>query len=630
MSEKNQNENTSTTQLNNTINTSRNHPSKIFSFFAFSEKLASLEYLRWLIIALMPVLILLRYTVDRVDNDLWWQMAHGRYYITHHTLTMDLTIFSWTPTDPTWIYNTWLGSIVVYLFYNFMGGFGLWLFQWFIFLGIFLSFYFFLRLVRQQYDITSITLIAAIGIACSIACCYYKPELFSCLLFSWTVFIFFCVKITHKKFLFYFYPLIFFFWVNLHGAFLMGLVFLVMASIGEALNRIFFPRESFTLEELAHFGIALVLSMAATILNPYGIDYLLSLMQIITNAIGYNSGPYDKLVFAYSGLWIFLKQMNVFFFTGGLTVWIMTLMIFSIFSLIVYELIKKRICDFTLLIVTFALYWKGMEQSRTCYFFPITFFFVFFYILIYRLKLRSIPARATMFSLLVFIFFFVSISYFNLRYGADNKWFGTGLDDYAPVQEVAFLKKYRLEGPIFNDYLIGGYLIWDLYPDYKIFIDPRGGLYNKQFFSDYMEFTMKPATRENILRLTKKYPFKIAIISYVQLDLILSFMKTNGEWGLLYFEKNAAILVHKSLLPSFKSKVSHVNLNPSRFSKVINPEILRDVFNIYIQFDPKAARYIYNIYKRNIKDYYGPKSDILQSMDINIRLKEQQLQNKAS
>ncbi|MFZ1037722.1 MAG: hypothetical protein WAN57_10995, partial [Smithella sp.] len=145
MSEKEEKGNQTATTPNDTANTTSNRPSKTSSFFTFSEKLASSEYLRWLMIALLPVLILLKYQVDRVDYDLWWQMALGKYYIAHHTLIMDHSVFSWTPIDPTWIYNTCLGSIAVYLFYNFMGGFGLWLFQWLIFLGVFLSFYLFLR-----------------------------------------------------------------------------------------------------------------------------------------------------------------------------------------------------------------------------------------------------------------------------------------------------------------------------------------------------------------------------------------------------------------------------------------------------------------------------------------------------
>ena len=32
-----------------------------------------------------------------------------------------------------------------------------------------------------------------------------------------------------------------------------------------------------------------------------------------------------------------------------------------------------------------------------------------------------------------------------------------------------------------NTYLEGGYLLWALYPDYKVFIDPRYGPYQKKY-----------------------------------------------------------------------------------------------------------------------------------------------------
>jgi hypothetical protein len=632
MSKKAKNRNQNTITPKNTINTAINRPSKISSFFAFSEKLASSEYLRWLMIALLPALILLRYSVDRVDYDLWWQMAMGKYYITHHTLIMDLSVFSWTPTDPTWIYNTCLGSIAVYLFYNFMGGFGLWLFQWLIFLGVFLSFYLFLRLIHLRLDVTGVTLIAAIGIACSLACRFYKPELFSLLIFSWTVFIFFYVKITHRKFLFYLYPLIFALWVNLHGAFVVGLAFLALAFTGELLNRNFFSEESFTSKELGHLGVACVLSGAATLLNPYGINYLVSLFPILMNAVDSHkySGPYDKYILAYVSLWPFLKNTGISLLNAGLTAWIMTVMILAVFILSIYELVKKRSCDFVLLIISCALYWKGMETSRASYFFPIAFFFVFFYLLIHRLKLKSIPGKATIFSLLVFLFFSVSVSYFTIRYCTDGEWFGAGLDNFVPKDEVAFLKKYHLEGPIFNDYIIGGYLVWDLYPDYKVFIDPRGGLYNKQFYRDYVEFTTRLSTSDEIRSFTKKYPFKVAIIRYRELILIFEFLRAGDEWRLLYFEKNAVILIHKSLLPATLAKTGNINLSPMRFSGVKDPEVLLNIFHFYVHLDPNAGRYIYDVFKKNVRDYYKPKQNILQLMDINIRREEQELQNKVN
>jgi hypothetical protein len=631
MRDKEKNGNRSSVKVNKAENIGGNRSSKKSSFFAFSEQLASSVYLRWSLILLLPVLILLRYPVDRVDYDLWWQMAHGKYYITHHTLRMDLSMFSWTPTDPTWIYNTCLGSIVMYLFYNLMGGFGLWLLQWLIFGGVFVSFYLFLRLNNKRLDANSVTIIAAIGIACSMACRYYKPELFSLLLFCWTVFIFFYIKITRRKFLFYLYPLIFAFWVNLHGAFVVGLVFLAMAFAGEILIRIFFPRESFSTGDLVHLGIAGILSGAATVLNPYGLDYLVSLFPTIMSSINYQkySGMYDKFILAYQSLWPYLKDTSINFYNVGLTVWTMTLMIVSIIGLSVYELFKKRSCDFTLLIVSLALYWKGMETSRATYFFPIAFFFVFFYLLSYRLKFNNFDVKATIFSLLIFIFFFVSISYFDLRYASDKKWFGTGLDNFVPVNEVAYLKKYKLEGQVFNDYVIGGYLLWDLYPDYKVFIDPRGGLYRNKVFPDYIEFTMKHVTTEDIRNFTEKYPFKIVILHYRQMALIFDFLKCD-DWRLLYFEKNAAILIHKSLLPAVRSEMGNVSLSPVRFKDVTNPDVLLNVFNFYVRLEPKAGRYIYYVFKRNVSDYFKLKQEIMNYMEIEIRIKENDFQNRAS
>jgi len=60
--------------------------------------------------------------------------------------------------------------------------------------------------------------------------------------------------------------------------------------------------------------------------------------------------------------------------------------------------------------------------------------------------LTNISARATILSLLVFLLLFFNLSYFTFRYGADNKWFGAGLESFAPEQEVAFLKSIVWKG----------------------------------------------------------------------------------------------------------------------------------------------------------------------------------------
>jgi hypothetical protein len=611
---------------NDMINKQKNRLSIVSSFFTFSEKLASLPYLKWAVIVLLPVMILLRYPVDRLDYDLWWQMALGKYYLTHHTLVIDHSIFSWTLTDPGWIYNTCLGSIFIYMIYSLMGGFGLWIFQWLIFGGIFLSFYVFLRLIKQRLDITSLTLIAAVGIICSVSCNYYKPELFTPLLFVWMVVIFICVKLTRRKFLFYIYPFMLALWVNLHGGFIFGGAFLVCIFIGELLNRIFFPRESFTNDELLHLGIACFLSGAATLLNPYGVNYLLNIYNGVTSESYTINSRYIQ---AYVSLWPYFKniKMDVPFFKMGQVALIMAVLMFSFLALFLYELIKKKSCDFTFLIFVIVTYWGSMRGVRATYFFAFVFFFTFFYLL-HRLKLKTISARATALSLIIFILFLGNIFYFTFRYGTNDQWFGAGLNSFAPVKEVEFLKKYKLEGPIFNDYVTGGYLLWALYPDYKVFIDSRLVPYIKQVAPDYWEFTGKPATVEDIRRFTQKYPFKVAIIHYRELPLIFDFLK--AQWRLLYFERRAAVLIHKSLLPKIPPEVRLIDLGPARFMDEKDPEVLLNVFCLYVNLDLEASRVIYDIYKNNVSDYYKPKTEHLRVMESDMKQKELNLQITAS
>ncbi len=593
-----------------------NRPSITSTLIAVSEKLAAFSGLTWLAAVLLPVLIFLAYPLPRGDYDLWWQMALGKYYLTHQTPVVDHSIFSWTPSDPGWIYNTFLGSIIIYVMYSWMGGFGLWLFQWLIFLGIFLSFYVFLRLIGHRLDITAITLIAAVGLSCTASCSFYKPELFSPLILAWMGVIFLFAKLRHQKFIFYLYPVIFSVWVNLHGAFLLGFCFLACISLGEILNSFLFPKQACSVNEITHLIIACFLSFAAIFINPYGINYLLSIYHGVTSeALAMNT----NYIQAYVSLWPHLKdihEMDISFYKMGRIALIMAAMIFVLAGLFVYEFMKKRSVDFSFLLLVIATFIGSMWVVRTTYMFPLVFFFTFFYLL-YRSGITRISERFTLLSLIIFILLFANVSYFTVRYGAGEKWFGAGLDDRVPVRETAFLKKYKLPGPIFNDYLIGGYLIWALYPDYKVFIDPRLVPYYKQVAPDYWELEKRVPTAEDIIRFNERYPFKTAIIHYKRLYLIFDFLKAG--WKLVYFEKNAAILVHQSVLSRIPPEVQTVDLGPMRFKDVTDPEVLLNVFSIYVNVYPEASPAIYDIYRKNVSVWFKPRAEHLRAMEDDMK-----------
>jgi len=310
-------------------------------FLSCSEKMAAWRFLKGGVCILLPVILLLRYSIERFDYDVWWQMALGRYYLTHHTLVMDHSVFSWTPTDPTWIYNTCLGSIIFYWIYNLTGEMGLWFFQWLIFLGIFLSFYVCLRILKQPLDITAIAIIAAVGVICSLSWRFYKPELFSPLILCWLSVIYIAAKLKRKTVWFYIYPFVFALWVNLHGGFILGFCLLACFFTGELLNRLVFPEESFTTRELFDLGLACILSLVATLVNPYGIHYHWGILKAAYNEIYTVSSKY---IMAYESLWPYLKDIGKFdisFFRVGQVALLIIVMLCTLVGLFLYQFVKK-------------------------------------------------------------------------------------------------------------------------------------------------------------------------------------------------------------------------------------------------------------------------------------------------
>jgi len=59
--------------------------------------------------------------------------------------------------------------------------------------------------------------------------------------------------------------------------------------------------------------------------------------------------------------------------------------------------------------------------------------------------------------------------------------FGFGLKKDVNLS-AEFFKKEKIQAPIFNNYDIGGYLIYHLFPEEKVFVDNRPEAYPASFF----------------------------------------------------------------------------------------------------------------------------------------------------
>lgn len=77
-----------------------------------------------------------------------------------------------------------------------------------------------------------------------------------------------------------------------------------------------------------------------------------------------------------------------------------------------------------------------------------------------------------------------------------------------------FFKQAKLSGPIFNNYDIGGYLIYNLFPDEKVFLDNRPESYSSDFINN--EYIAANKNEDDWQRVSEKYQFET--IFYYRLD----------------------------------------------------------------------------------------------------------------
>jgi hypothetical protein len=460
-------------------------------------------------------------------------------------------------------------------------------------------------------------------IALNLTAIYIKPELFTTLFFTVAVFIYFYTKFTNKN-LFLIYPPLLFIWVNTHGGYLTGLVFLSIALVGEAFNYFFLKKNQLSGRLLKHLAIAVTASYVAVIFNPYGIDYHIG---IIKSFITKEYMSVATQVYAWIDMWRYLFPKDEFAFRFFNTAWALVIMVASFFALSIYLYVKKKFFDITLYPLCAIFFYQGMKNARITIFLPLIWMFSIVYILkkadALNIKRKFAPVALVLFILMAV--YVIQISAINLE---DRSWFGSNLVKYAPVKEVEFVKKYKLPGPIFNDYLIGGYLIWAMYPDYKVFIDPRYGPHWKEVGPDYFEL-LKNMNAENLKKFTAKYPFKIALLHMRERNLIFLFLSL-PDWRLLYFDKTAVVIIHKSVIPTLSQETLSTDMSTQRFRDVTNPYILDNLFNFYLQIGPVYAREIMEIFKQNVSVFFGYKDMKLQEFQnlINQRGLQMQQQQK--
>jgi len=494
------------------------------------------------------------------DGDIWFNLAYARYMIQNHTLILDHTIFSWTPTSNDWIYCAWIPEIVFYALYKTGGVVCLFALKC-VFISIFISLVVLYSWKNNLLYHPLSWLICLLGILMSaVGIDNIKPEIFSYLLITLMVYIWFSIKSSHKDkwWLCYLFPVIMLIWINCHGGVIFGMTFLGVIFIGEILNGFMFSKGTLKTRTRKHFFISIALCGPVTLLNPYGREYPLYLIQNFV--IHTQAKLYDYMsVQAYQS--IFHPRAASLHFVEYLV------LACIILGILLWVQIKDRKLDWALILVNLVFAILYIKFLRVTYFWAVIFVFSALYLLTFRRPPVWEKKR-----ILHFCYLAVILSSFLFLIGQTtyDSWgrplWGFGNLYLNPAEEAGFIRKHLSGIKMCNDYESGSYLLWALYPETKVFIDARYGPY-ESWYKEYNDF----CSGKNVMPFFKKYPCDLWCLTYN--SPVLDYFIGAPEWKLIHYGSSVCLFARKDLpMPdngSLTAKDLTSNLDISQAIKIL-------------------------------------------------------------
>lgn len=215
-------------------------------------------------VSLLASLLSFRYLHD---SDLWWHLRIGEYITQNFALPTQesLTIFS----DLHYIYHSWLSEVILYLLYS--NG-GLWIISMYYLLLFFFSYYFIFSASTKLFssDNSHWLILPCVPIFASII--EFRVQAISFLLLTYLYWLLIQKPAFHALSTILRFTILFIFWANLHGGFILGLLLYGYFLI--AMSELSWFRKS---------GLLLIL-IIATCINPYNWKIWQQVIHMGTNA----------------------------------------------------------------------------------------------------------------------------------------------------------------------------------------------------------------------------------------------------------------------------------------------------------------------------------------------------------
>ncbi|MCI5123281.1 MAG: hypothetical protein D3925_02085 [Candidatus Electrothrix sp. AR5] len=486
-----------------------------------------------------------RYAIPLKDSDIWFHILYGDYCWQNKTLIPDHTLYSWTPSINDNIYCTWLSDIFFSFYYKASGIIGLYALRYICIYGLVLSCFLFAKKLKIAFR-PETWLFCLLASLMSYTGIVAKSEIFTFAFMTLTAWNWWYIQ-TEKNRAWkncYLFPLIMLIWVNSHGGFVFGAVFLASIGIGEILNTWLSPANRLSSVVQKHLCIAALLTASSLLINPYGFDYLyqvflyfLPTQENITEVIR---------ITAYKSPFANNDQMGF-----------LMLLAISICCLVYLYSRNFRRIEWSSLLANLIFIFLYTRFLRTTFYWAPIFLFSSLTLLSntpnapFPLSNRLSKFSSRLWPTLIFsLALWISgmTIYKTISKPEMGCWTGFGIAESSPVKEAKYIKKHFPTARVGNTYNQGAYMMWELWPENKVFIDSRHFPY-REWLDEYWHFFNTDTVRmqpEKFADYITSQGCDLWCIGHEDM-VIGQWFYLSPDWELIYYGRNASVFLRKDI-----------------------------------------------------------------------------------
>ncbi len=482
-------------------------------------------------IALIPLayLLLLLFQKDlSLLGDLGRHLRLGEVVV-HCLCVPQINLFSYTaPTFPI-VNHEWLAEVIFYLTSVVFGLSGLLVLKMILVITTATLLY---KIALKNGSLFWVTIFSLLSITLFSMRFFVLPELFSYLFISLFIFLIERYKNTKKKYLLWLLPILEILWVNMHIYFVLGIVLYGFFFIETWIKQKKFPQSLFLI------GVCLLIAplinpsfihgalLPFTFLHNYGftVEENESLFMILNPSSTNTNIAYTLLlqvflfemllVLFFVGLFLKKQWKEIFHMGNGLAAVGLAMKFtrcIGLFSLL----------GFIPLVQTFTLLEEKIKKS-------------------YDEQVTNLVKGMVVFGVLIIVGIHISglFAYHILDFGFEP----------SAEKAVNFIQQAHLRGRIFNNYIIGNYLIYKLYPSEQVYVDARPEAYPASFFTDYWNMM---ADAQFFNQQVKKYNinaivFNVAFDDPAKIRPFLIRVLADKNWVPVYADGTVTIIVRNN------------------------------------------------------------------------------------